>query len=90
MTREPLYSPDAARALDALEADSTNSRLWNAVCDAIDLICDHGDTAEARREQLRTTGGTAVWKVAIRTHDDWVVLWWPQGDAAYIGYIGPL
>jgi hypothetical protein len=32
-----------------------------------------------------------VWKVAVRTqHDDWVVLWWPEGRDARILYIGEL
>jgi hypothetical protein len=88
--REPAYSPQAAAALDALD-ESNDLELYNAVCDAIDLICDHGDTAEARRQQYRTAIGTPVWKVAVRTqHDDWVVLWWPEGRDARILYIGEL
>jgi hypothetical protein len=88
--RDPLYSLAASAALDALE-NGTDNELYNAVCDAIDLICDHGDSAEARREQLRTTAGNAVWKLAVRTrHDDWVVLWWPDGADAQIYCIGAL
>jgi hypothetical protein len=88
--REPLFSAQAADALDALERGH-DSALHDAVCDAIDLICDHGDSAEARREQLRTSHGTPVWKVAVRTrHDDWAVLWWPVDRDAQISYIGPL
>ena len=52
MRREPAYSPQAAAALDALD-ESNDLELYNAVCDAIDLICDHGDTAEARRQRVR-------------------------------------
>ena len=90
MKREPLYSPDAATALDALES-GTDDELYDAVCDAIDLICDHGDSAEARREQLRKSAGNAVWKVAIRTrHADWAILWWPESADAHIYYIGAL
>jgi len=65
--------------------------MYEAVRDALDLICDHGDTAAARREQLRTANGSPVWKVSLRTrHDDWVVLWWPVDDDAQIYCIGPL
>lgn len=87
---EPNYSRQASAALDALEA-GTDEKLLNAVCDAIDLICDHPGDRRARAEQLRTAAGTPVWKVAVRTYEgDWVVLWWPRGRLADIHYIGPL
>jgi hypothetical protein len=90
VTREPVYSRQAIVALDRLAAGS-DDELHDAVCDAIDLICDHGDSAEARREQLRTASGTPLWKVAVRTrHDDWVVLWWPDGTDAQVYFIGDL
>ena len=90
MKREPAYSPQAAAAIDRLEA-SSDIELYDAVCDAIDLICDHGDSAEARRQQYRTARGTPVWKVAVRTRrDDWVILWWPSGRDARIFYVGEL
>jgi hypothetical protein len=87
---EPNYSRQAAAALDSLES-CTDEKLLNAVCDAIDLICDHPGDRKARAEQLRTASGTPIWKVPVRTaQDDWVVLWWPRGDIADIYYIGPL
>mgnify|MGYP001546709929 CR=1 FL=1 len=90
MKREPLYSSLAAAALDRLEA-SDDGELFDAVRAAIDVVCDRGDSAGARREQLRTASGTPVWKVPIRTrHDDWVLLWWPQDRDAYILFIGEL
>lgn len=89
MALEPNYSPQASAALDALET-GTDDKLLGAVCDAIDLICDHPGDRRARAEQLRTVSGTVVWKVAVRTVDDWVVLWWPRDELADIYYIGPL
>jgi hypothetical protein len=87
---EPNYSPQASAALDALEIGA-DDKLLNAVCDAIDLICDHLGDRRARAEQLRTTARTPVWKVPVRTSaDDWVVLWWPRDGFADIYYIGPL
>lgn len=87
---EPNYSAQASAALDALEG-GTDDKLLDAVCDAIDLICDHPGDRRARAEQLRTTSGTPVWKFPVRTHhDDWVVLWWPREEFADIYYIGPL
>jgi hypothetical protein len=87
---EPNYSAQASAALDMLES-GTDDKLLNAVCEIIDLICDHPGDRRARSEQLRTTSGTPVWKVPVRTWaDDWVVLWWARGDLADIYYIGPL
>ena len=90
MRREPLYWPQAATALDRLEAASETG-LHRAVRAAIDVICDHGDSAEARREQIRAGSGMAVWMVRVRTReDDWVVLWWPVGRDAQIYFIGEM
>ena len=90
VTLKPLYAAQAADAIDQLRLGS-DADLYGAVCDAINLVCDHGDTAAARREQLRTTSGSPVWKVALRTrHADWVLLWWPVGSDAQIYYIGRL
>ncbi len=87
---EPNYSAQALAALDILES-GTDDKLLNAVYDVIDLICDHPGDQRARAEQLRTTSGTPVWKVAVRTSaDNWVVLWWPRSDLADIYYIGSL
>jgi hypothetical protein len=87
---EPKYSPQASAALDALEAGA-DDRLLGAVCDAIDLICDHPGDRRASAEQLRAASRTPVWKVPVRTAvDDWAVLWWSRGELADIYYIGPL
>jgi len=87
---EPNYSAQASSALDSLE-NGANEKLLNAVCDAIDVICDHPGDRRARAEQLRTATGTPLWKVQARTpSDDWVVLWWPRAEFADIYYIGPL
>lgn len=87
---EPNYSAQASAALDALERGA-DDKLLNAVCDVIDLICDHPGDRRARAEQLRTALGTPVWKVPVRTFaDDWVVLWWPRDQFADIYYIGSL
>lgn len=87
---EPNYSKQATSALDVLEA-GTDAELLNAVCDSLDLICDHPVDRRARAEQLKTAAGTPVWKVVVRSrYDDWVVLWWPRGELADIYYIGPL
>jgi hypothetical protein len=87
---EPNYSAQASAALDVLESGGDN-KLLDAVCEAIDLVCDHPGDRRARAEQLRTASGTPIWKVPVRTRsDDWVVLWWPRNKFADIYYIGPL
>jgi len=88
--REPSYSPQVEGVLNTLEA-GLDVRLLNAVCDAIDLICDHGDDAQVRREQLLTRMDNPVWKVSVRdARHDWFVLWWPHGNVATIYYIGEI
>jgi hypothetical protein len=47
----PAYSQDADGALSKLE-DGPDAFLYTAVADAIDVICDHPDSAEARRRRL--------------------------------------
>ena len=49
MIREPHYSDDVELILNGLQQGS-DARLLNAVCNAIDLICDQGDAAKARRQ----------------------------------------
>ena len=90
MIREPYYSPDVELILNGLEKGS-DTRLLNAVCDAIDLICDHGDSAKARAEMLITKAGTHIWKTPVRDRRfDWCVLWEPQDGLAVIYFIGEL
>lgn len=88
---EPVYGKHAAVVLDQVEHDPGRRALWDAICDAIDLVCDHPDSAEARREALRLPSGATVWQVPIRCRledDDWVLLWAPDGDDAVITYVG--
>ncbi|MBT8227023.1 MAG: hypothetical protein HKP61_01390 [Dactylosporangium sp.] len=88
---EPAYGEHVIPVLDAIEKDPTRQALWNAICDVIDLICDHPDSAEARREAIRMPSGRTVWQVPIRCHledDNWVLLWKPEGPDATIVYVG--
>jgi len=52
---DPKYEEHADAILDKIQHDPSRQALWNAICDAIDLICDHPDSAEARREAVRRT-----------------------------------
>jgi len=72
--------------------DSTRGRLWDAICDAIDLICDHPEAGEARRYMWRRRDGGPVWQVRLRNtgeDDNWIVLWYLEGGDAQVVYIGP-
>lgn len=89
-----IYSRQANETLDKIEADPEATALWNALCDALDLIIDHPDSAQARRAGLRTAAGTTVWHVTVRAPretDDWSILW-HHNDAGQIliAYIGAL
>lgn len=88
------YSGQAADALDKVEADPGAVELWNALCDALDLIIDHPDSAPARRDALRTTAGTTVWRGTVRVPretDDWAILWHhDETGRILIAFIGRL
>jgi hypothetical protein len=83
------YSHDAARALDLLHADASDT-LWERLCDAIDTIVDHPESREARAEELRGRGGKAVWKVDVFDGDEhWAMLWHHDThDRVVIAWIG--
>lgn len=88
------YSGQAAEALDKIETDPEAADLWNALCDTLDLIIDHPDSAAARRGALRTATGTTVRRVTLRVpreSDDWSILW-HHDDAGriLIAFIGRL
>jgi hypothetical protein len=90
---EPSYGEHVVPVLDQIEKDPTRRALWNAICDVIDLVCDHPDSAEARRERLIIgKSDVVVWQVPIRCRvedEDWVLLWSQDSDEAVISYIGP-
>lgn len=88
---EPAYGEHVVPVLDKIEHDPTRQAMWNAICDAIDLVCDNPTSAEARREAIRLPSGTMLWQVPIRCRvedEDWVLLWHPDGDEAAIEYVG--
>lgn len=84
-------SPEADAQLDALQL-GPDAELWNAVCDALDLIVDRPDSAEARREAIVTAAGRTIWMVPVRhsSLDDVVVLWAVENDIEYVLYVGPM
>lgn len=88
---EPAYGEHVVPVLDKIENDPSRRALWNAICDAIDLVCDKPESAEAHREAIRLDSGATVWQVPIHCHledDDWVLLWNQDGDEAVISYVG--
>lgn len=90
MIREPHYSVDVELILNGLEQGS-DTRLLNAACDAIDLICDHGDSALARKIMLITTAGTHIWKTLAKDgRYEWCILWEPREGLAIFHFIGEL
>jgi len=88
---EPAYGEHVVPVLDKIENDPSRKALWNAICDAIDLVCDQPDSAEARREAILLPSGVTLWQVPIRCYledDDWVLLWHQDGSDAVISYLG--
>jgi len=94
VTGEIYYSRSAGEALDKIEADPDSGQLWNAICDAIELVADHPESAAARRQALRTAAGTTVWKVSVRAPQetaDWMILWsMDDKGRVLVAYIGTL
>src|SRR5437867_13449665 len=88
---EPRYSTQFTDAITKVEDDPARVELWNAICDAVDLVCDrYHDSAEVRREQVRTSQGV-LHQIPIRCHtedDDWVLLWHQVGHMAVFEYVG--
>lgn len=77
------YGKDARKALDRLEVEAPD-RLWDALCEAIELIVTRPDSREARADELRDRAGGAVWKVDVFDRgDDWAVLW-HRNDAGLV------
>jgi hypothetical protein len=92
LSLDPDYSERAEQFLDEIEKDPDRRPLWDAVCDAIDLVCDQPGSKQARRESIRHVFDRTVWEVAIRCpaeDDNHVLIWYPDGANAVILYIGP-
>lgn len=45
--------------LDTLE-QSADEQTWDAICDALDLINPHADSAQARREEMNGSNGMKI------------------------------
>jgi hypothetical protein len=87
----PRYKPLVERVLDQIDHDEKRVALWNAVADAIDLVCDEPGSAQARHERVDfPERGMVLFKVPIRTRDeDWMLLWHQYEDEAVFEYLGP-
>ena len=80
-----------AKIMDEIEADSLRVDLWDALCDAIDLVCDHPESAAARKEAWRGAQGEAVWGVPVRTRTEtWRLIWRPEGNHVRLEHFVPL
>ncbi|UQX13476.1 hypothetical protein M5I08_25065 (plasmid) [Candidatus Mycobacterium methanotrophicum] len=75
--------------LDALE-QSADDQTWDAICDALDLIDQHADSAQARREEITGSNGMRMWKVPVRSKsvDDLAVLWSRVSAGDYVVFVG--
>ena len=75
--------------LDALE-QSADDQTWDAICDVLDLIDQHPDSAPARREEITGSNGQRMWKVPVRSQsvDDLAVLWSRGSAGDYVVFVG--
>ncbi len=83
------YASEAAAQLDALE-QSADDQTWDAICDALDLIDQHPQSAQARREEITGSNGKRMWKVPVRSQsvDDLAVLWSRGSPSDYVVFVG--
>lgn len=83
------YAPEAAAQHDALE-QSADDQTWDAICDVLDLIDQHPDSTQARREEITGSNGTKLWKVPVRSPsiDDLAVLWSRGTAGDYVVFVG--
>lgn len=83
------YAPEAAAQLDALE-QSADDQTWDAVCDVLELIDQHPDSAQARREEITGSNGKRMWKVPVRSPSvDSLAVLWTRGSAGdYVVFVG--
>jgi hypothetical protein len=85
----PLDPNYAEGVWEAVEKSYVDLRLYNAICDAIDLVCDRPGSAEARHSSAITVSGERVWIVPVRGHnEDWKLIWRPRGEFADLLYLG--
>ena len=88
---EPVYGEGVPEQLDRVEHDTGRRALWNAIVDAIDLVCERPDSAEAHRYALSFSGDRKAWRVPVRCRvedEDWVLVWFPDPPDAVILYVG--
>ena len=83
------HPPGAAAQLDALE-HSADDQTWEVICDVLDLIDQHADSTEARREEITGSNGKRMWKVPVRsqTVDALAVLWSRSEGSDYVVFVG--
>jgi hypothetical protein len=85
------YAPEAAAQLDALQ-QSADDQTWDAICDVLELIDQHPDSAQGRREEITGSNGARMWKVPARSPsvDDLAVLWNRGSASDYVVYVGAM
>ena len=83
------YAPEAAAQLDGLEK-SADDQTWDAICDVLELIDQHPDSSQARREEITGSNGTKMWKLPVRSPsvDDLAVLWSRGSAGDYVVFVG--
>lgn len=94
---EPSYQPEAWQQLDALQSGA-DAALWDAVVDALEMICRDDQDGTGRSYRIQGQNGRLMWAARVATrHDDQdlYVLWdddvSPSGHPeALIYYVGLL
>lgn len=85
------YAPEAATQLDALE-QSADNQTWDAICDVLELIDQHPDSAQAKRQEVTGSTGARMWKVPVQSPsvDDLAILWSRGSTGDYVVFVGAM
>lgn len=86
------YGEGVEEQLDTVENDDSRTRLWNAICETLDLILDKPDSADTRAHSMRVSAGGTAWRVQIpefSQDQNWSVIWSRDGDEIVFLYVGP-
>ncbi len=88
---DDLYSPEAARQLDALAA-GPDTELWDAVVDALDAVLDHTERQRSLSPALRDAAGRPLFATVVMYERDprWFVFWNVRDGAPVILGVGIL
>jgi hypothetical protein len=69
---EPSYQPEAWQQLDALQGGA-DAALWDAVVDALEMICRDDQDGTGRSYRIQGQNGRLMWAVRVAARANVVI-----------------